>query len=85
MSRDITCLPHLEGMQIYGQELLVLCHYNDKSCDHKRCDGENIMFLNCPRSLVVKACLKYYENLRVKARRVSHHLIGPVQVEILNI
>ena len=56
-----------------------------QSCDHKRCDGENIMFLNCPRSLVVKACLKDYVNLRVKARRVSHHLIGPVQVEILNI
>ena len=23
----------------------MLCHYADKSCDHKHCDGEYIMFL----------------------------------------
>ena len=32
-------------MQIYGWELLVLCHYPGQSCDHKHCDGEVIMFL----------------------------------------
>ena len=25
----------------------MLCQYPDKSCDHKHCDGGNIMFLIC--------------------------------------
>ena len=37
-------------MRIYRWELLVLCHYADKSCDQscdKHCDGGDIMFLVC--------------------------------------
>ena len=34
-------------MQIYGLELLVLCHYADKSFDHKHCDGGDIIILLC--------------------------------------
>ena len=32
-------------MQIYVWELLAICHHPDKSCDHKHCDSEGIMFL----------------------------------------
>ena len=30
-----------------GWELLVLCHYTDKSCNHKHCNGGDIMCLIC--------------------------------------
>ena len=46
LSRDLAWPPHWEGMQTYGLELPVLCHYGDKSCDHKYCSGED-MFLVC--------------------------------------
>ena len=34
-------------MRIYGWELYELCHYADKSCDHKHYDGGDIIFLIC--------------------------------------
>ena len=37
----------LIGMQIFGWELLLLYHYTDKPCDHRHCDGGDIMFLIC--------------------------------------
>ena len=41
----LTSHDHLRGIRIYGLELFVLCQYTDKSCDHKHCDGGDIMFL----------------------------------------
>ena len=54
-------------MQIYGLELLVLCHYTDTSCDHKNCDGGDICssFVTLP---LVNPCLKGYVNLWLEAR-----------------
>ena len=46
LSHDLTWPPHWESMRIYGWELLVLCHYADKPCDHRHCDGGD-MFLIC--------------------------------------
>ena len=54
-------------MQTYGYELLVLCHYADKSCDQKHCDGGD-MFLICYMTLM-NTCLKDYVNLWVEARQ----------------
>ena len=34
-------------MRIYGCELLALCHYADNFCDHKHCDGGDMIFLIC--------------------------------------
>ena len=34
-------------MQIYGWQLLVLCHHPDKLCDHKHCEGGDKKFLIC--------------------------------------
>ena len=34
-------------MQIYGWELLVICHHPHKSCDHKHSDSGDTMFLIC--------------------------------------
>ena len=42
----------------------MLCHYLDKSCDHKHCDSGAIMFLICHAT----TCLKGYANLWVEAR-----------------
>ena len=33
-------------MQIYGWELIAVCHYPNKSYDHKHCDSGDI-FLIC--------------------------------------
>ena len=48
LSRDLTWSPHWACIQIYGWELLGLCHWTDKSCpcDHKHCGGGNIMLFN---------------------------------------
>ena len=45
----VTSHDHLieRACTFFGWELFVLCHYADKSCDHKYCDGGDIMFLIC--------------------------------------
>ena len=45
LSRDLTWSPHWEVMRIYGWELIALCHYPDKPCDYKHCDGGNIFLI----------------------------------------
>ena len=45
----------------------MLCHYADKSCDHKRCDGGD-MSLICHVTLM-NICLKDYVNLWVEVRQ----------------
>ena len=45
----------------------MLCHYTDKSCDHKHCDGGD-MSLICHVTLV-NTYLKDYVNLWVEARQ----------------
>ena len=44
-------------MRAYGWELLVLCHYTDKSCDHQHCHGGDIMFLIC-HLIFVNLCVE---------------------------
>ena len=34
-------------MEIYWWEHIVVCHYPDKSCNHKHCDSGDITFLIC--------------------------------------
>ena len=43
-SRDFTWLPHWWVMQIYGWELLAVCHRH-KSYDHKHWDSGDVVFL----------------------------------------
>ena len=42
----VTSNDHLieTSLRIYEWEPLVLCHYADKSCDHKHCDGRDNVF-----------------------------------------
>ena len=44
---------------------LVLCHYTDKSCDHKHCNGGDTSLI-CHVTLM-NICLKDYANLWVEA------------------
>ena len=53
-------------MRTYGQELFVLCHYADKSCDHKHYDGGD-MFLIC-HVISREHSLKGYVNLWMETR-----------------
>ena len=34
-------------MEIYGSELLKICHHTGRSCEHKHCDSGEIAFLIC--------------------------------------
>ena len=54
----------------------MLCHYADKSCDHKHFVGRD-MFLICHVSTLVSTRLKDYVNLWVEARQgesASYHV-----------
>ena len=58
----------------------MLCHYTNKSCDHKYCDGGDVIFLICQVTFVntyLMGCL----NLWVEARRSqspSQHVSWPL-------
>ena len=67
-------------MWIYGWELLVLCLYADKSCDHKYFDGGDVIFLICHRTCH-EHMFKVYVNLWVEARHCqspSQHASWPL-------
>ena len=55
---DLTTHDHFMDMRIYGRELLVLFHHNDKSWDHKHC-GDGDMFFFCH----VTSCEHMFEGL----------------------
>ena len=77
--RDITWPLHSEGMRIYRWELLVLCHYSDKSCERRHCEVEiRSKFVTWSR---VSLCWKSYMNLWVEARHgesLSCHIWWPL-------
>ena len=60
------------SLRVYEWKFLVFFQYRDKSCDHKHCDGGDIVFLICHGPLV-SICLKGYLNLWVEA----HHDESP--------
>ena len=47
LSRDLTWPFHCGVMQIYGWQLLALCHHPHKLCDHKHCGSGDKKFLIC--------------------------------------
>ena len=43
-SHDLIRTPYSGIMRICEREILKVCHHPDKSCVHKPCDSEDIMF-----------------------------------------